>query len=301
MKIVVTGATGMIGKPLCRRLLDDGHELIILSRSAAKTAEIFPDSEIISWDAVSEPPPARLLQGAEAAVHLAGESIAERWTKQRKEAIHDSRVFGTRNLVHGLLACEPKPRLLLSASAVGFYGNTQDETVDESSPAGKGFLAGVGVRWEEEALPAAEAGMRLVLLRSGIVLDASGGALGKMLTPFKLGLGGRLGNGRQYMSWIHLEDQVRAILHCFNKEEVHGPVNLVAPNPVSNKEFTRTLAKVLRRPAFLPAPAFILRLVLGEMAEQMLLQGQRVEPGVLQRTGFEFQHPRLEKALRDLL
>ncbi|HSR49891.1 MAG TPA: TIGR01777 family oxidoreductase [Acidobacteriota bacterium] len=301
MKIVVTGATGMIGRPLCRRLLDDGHELVILTRSSSKTAQVFPDSEIISWDAVSEPPPARLMQGARAAIHLAGESIAERWTKQRKAAIHDSRVFGTRNLVHGLLECEPQPELLLCGSAVGYYGHTGENKVDESSPPGQGFLADLSVRWEEEALPAKEAGLRLVHLRTGIVLDPGGGALKKMLPAFRLGLGGPLGNGRQYMSWIHLEDQVRGILHCLENQDVHGPVNLTAPNPVTNKEFTRTLGKVLKRPAFLPAPAFALRMIMGEMADQMLLQGQRVECRVLQESGFDFRHPQLPEALRDLL
>lgn len=303
MKIAMTGATGLIGRPLGRSLIEDGHELVVLTRNSRKAEKTYPDSELISWDAIAEAPPARLLSGCQAFIHLSGENVAGgRWTKQRREAIRDSRVIGTRNLVECVLRCRPLPKVLLSGSAIGFYGDRQDEELDESSAAGDGFLAEVGIRWEEEAQPAIEAGVRVAFLRTGLVLSTQGGALAKMLGPFRKGLGGRLGGGRQWMSWIHLEDEVQAIRMALDNPEVSGPINLTAPHPVTNKEFTRTLAAALRRPALFPVPAFVLKLVVGrEMAQQLLLQGQRALPKKLERHGFQFRFSQLEEALSDLL
>ena len=303
MKIAITGATGLIGRPLGLSLIEDGHELVVLTRNSRKAEKSYPNSELISWDAIAEAPPARMLSGCEAFIHLAGENVAGgRWTKQRREAIRDSRAIGTRNLVECILHCRPLPRVLLSGSAIGFYGDRQDEELDESSAAGEGFFAQLGTRWEKEARPAVEAGLRVVFLRSGIVLSTQGGALAKMLGPFRKGLGGRLGSGRQWMSWIHLEDEVQAIRMALENPEVAGPLNLTAPNPVTNKQFTRSLAAALRRPAFFPVPAFALKLLVGkEMAQQLLLQGQRVLPKKLEQYGFQFRFSQLDEALSNLL
>ncbi|MEE8583476.1 MAG: TIGR01777 family oxidoreductase [Acidobacteriota bacterium] len=303
MKIAITGATGLIGGPLGRSLIEDGHELVVLTRNSRKAEKSYPHSELISWDAIAEAPPARMLSGCQAFIHLAGENVAGgRWTKQRREAIRDSRVIGTRNLVDCIVRCRPLPKVLLSGSAIGFYGDRQDEELDESSAAGEGFFAQLGTRWEEEAQPAVEAGVRVAFLRSGIVLSTQGGALAKMLGPFRKGLGGRLGSGRQWMSWIHLEDEVQAIRMALENPEVAGPLNLTAPNPVTNKQFTRALAAALRRPAICPVPAFALKLLVGkEMAQQLLLQGQRVLPKKLEEYGFQFRFGQLEEALSNLL
>ncbi len=302
MKIVMTGATGLIGKPLGERLLKMGYDLTILSRNTRAAAQRYPQSELIPWDAISEPPPSRFLEGAEAVIHLAGESVAGgRWNKQRKEAMRDSRIVGTRNLAESIRCCSNKPKALLTSSAIGIYGNRGDEELNEESSPGKGFLAEVGVRWEAEAEPASKAGARVVILRTGIVLSSQGGALKKMLTPFKMMLGGPAGNGRQWMSWIHLEDQVEAVLFALAQEGISGPVNLTSPNPVTNKQFARALGRALGRPALFPTPRLVLKAVLGEMAEELLLSSQRVRPQRLQENGFQFRFPQLQEALGDLL
>jgi uncharacterized protein (TIGR01777 family) len=231
-------------------------------------------------------------------VHLAGEPIAQRWTAERKRRIRESRTKGTALLASTLASLTRPPAVFLSGSAIGYYGNRGDEELDENSSAGTDFLAGVAQQWESATAPAAAAGIRVALLRTGIVLTAEGGALGKMLLPFKLGLGGRLGSGTQWMSWIALEDWVRAVRFVANATSMSGPVNLVAPNPVRNAEFAQTLARVLGRPSFAPVPTFALELLFGEMAEATLLASQRVRARRLLEAGFEFRQLTLEQALR---
>jgi uncharacterized protein (TIGR01777 family) len=254
----------------------------------------------MAWDAVAGPAPAEALTGCDGVVHLAGESVARRWTGEAKRAIRDSRVAGTRNLVAGLRAADPRPRVLASASAVGYYGPHGDEPVDESSPPADDFLAGVCVEWEREADAASELGVRVVKVRTGLVLDRSGGALKAMLPPFKLGLGGPVAGGRQYMPWIHVDDVVGIYLAALDHEQWSGPVNATAPEPVTNKEFTRALGAALHRPALLPVPALPLRLLMGEMGE-VVTTGQRAVPRRAQELGYAFVHPELDEALRSAL
>lgn len=301
MRVGVTGATGLIGAELCRSLLADGHQALALGRDAERIKSRIPGADALQWEAGSTLPP-DAFDGVDAVVHLAGEPIAGgRWTASRKKAIADSRIFGTHDVVEAMVGSKTGPKLLVSGSAIGFYGNRGDETLDEGSPAGSGFLASVCRRWESEALKGADRGLRVVLLRTGIVLSPKGGALAKMLPPFKLFAGGPLGSGDQWMSWIHLEDEVRLIRHLLESSKTVGPVNATAPNPVTNLEFSKTLGKVLARPAFMPAPGFALRLLLGEMAEALLLEGQRVLPQAALANGFQFKYPQLEVALRHLL
>ena len=294
MRIGVTGATGLVGSALLPLLEGAGHEAVGLRRGAGDAAG--PPS----WD----PATGRVAAGGplDAVVHLAGENIAGgRWNAARKARIRDSRVDGTGALCRGLAALDPRPATLVAASAVGFYGDRGDERLDESSPAGSGFLADVCQEWEAAAAPAREAGIRVVHLRIGIVLTPAGGALGQMLLPFKMGVGGVIGSGRQFMSWIALDDVVAAALHAVRTKGLEGPVNAVAPNPATNAEFTKTLGRVLGRPTILPMPAFGARLAFGEMADHLLLGGARVESTRLPETGFQFGYPDLDGALRHLL
>jgi hypothetical protein len=255
--------------------------------------------EPFRWGPEAGPPPPEAFREVEAVFHLAGEPIAEgRWTAARKERLRESRVRGTRNLVAAMESLGERPRVLVSASAVGFYGDRGDEVLDESAPPGSDFLAALCRDWEAEAGRARALGIRVVTPRTGIVLDRTGGALARMLTPFKLGLGGRLGSGRQWMPWIHLDDLVGLLLHAAAKDEVRGAMNAVGPAPVTNREFTRTLGSVLKRPAIFPVPNFALRLAFGEMAS-VLLGSQRVAPRVAEKTGYQFRYTSLEKALID--
>lgn len=263
----------------------------------------------VSWDPLAPLSPAKV-SGFHAVIHLAGESVVGRWTEEKKKAIRDSRVQGTRNLVAALAQSEARPAVLVCASAVGFYGNRGDELLSEQSVVGQGFLSEVCREWEEASRIAAEAGIRTVNIRIGLVLSAKGGALGNMLTPFKLGLGGRVGSGQQWWSWIHVDDIVGAIHHAMRMESfvgpanapVNGPVNLVAPNPVRNAEFTKVLASVLGRPAFFPVPEFALRLAFGaQAAEELLLASQRVEPQKLTAGGYTFRFRELRAALENLV
>jgi uncharacterized protein (TIGR01777 family) len=256
----------------------------------------------IRWDPKAGTIDAAELANVDAVVHLAGEGVAaRRWTPAVKEQILDSRVRGTKLLCETLAGLASKPSVLLSASAVGYYGDRGDELLDESSPPGSGFLAGVCQEWEAATHPARDADIRVVLLRIGLVLAREGGALAKMLTPFRLGAGGVLGSGRQYMSWIELSDLVRVIQFALSAAAIAGPVNATTPNPVTNREFTKTLGRVIGRPTILPMPAFAARLVFGEMADELFLGGARVEPRVLTNDRFEFAHPQLGAALRHLL
>ena len=299
MKTLVTGGTGMVG-PRLLRMLD---QPVILSRNPERAREKVGHlaGRIIRWDPMAGPPPAEAFAGVEAVFHLAGESVAEgRWTAAQKARIRDSRVVGTRNLVQGIAQVSDRPRVLVSASAVGYYGDRGEEELTESASPGRDFLADVCVAWEKEALAAEKLGVRVVTERTGIVLGAGGGALAKMLTPFKLGAGGPLGNGRQWMPWVHVSDLARLYLHAAEHESIRGPMNAVAPHPVRNSEFTKALGRQLRRPAFMPAPYLGLRLLFGEFA-QVLFASQRVVPQVAIDTGFTFQYPDIAAALKEIL
>jgi uncharacterized protein (TIGR01777 family) len=294
-RILVTGVSGPIGTALLASFQPQGTQIVRLVRGLAKNAAQ------ISWDPRAAVLPAAV-SGFDAVVHLAGESVVGRWTDEKKKAIRESRVQGTRNLATALAQSEAKPRVLVCASAVGFYGNRGDEVLREESPPGQGFLSEVCREWEDASRIAAEAGIRTVNVRIGLVLSAKGGALAKMLTPFKLGLGGRIGTGQQWSSWIHVDDIVGGIQHAMRTEALSGPVNLVAPNPVRNAEFTRILASVLRRPAVFPVPEFAVRLAFGvQAAEELLLASQRVEPEKLTASGYAFRFRELRAALEDLL
>ena len=294
--IAVTGATGLIGSALVERLRAHGHTVRRLVRSPSDARE----GDIV-WDAERSELYGDALQGVDAVVNLAGAPIARRWTPQRKRGIRNSRVAGTQNLSRAIAAMDPKPRVLLNGSAIGYYGSRGDEVLSESSAAGHDFLAEVTVEWERATAPAAQAGVRVVLLRTGVVLSASGGALAKMLPPFRLGMGGPLGSGDQWMSWIALEDHLHAMEHALFVDSLSGPLNLVSPNPVRNLHFATTLGRVLTRPAVIPVPAVALELLYGEMARETLLASQRALPAALAASGFDFQHPTLEGALRAIL
>ncbi|MCL4401678.1 MAG: TIGR01777 family oxidoreductase [Acidobacteria bacterium] len=291
MKITISGASGFIGRRLTVGLQAQGHSVHILSRRAGSGAT--------AWNPLEGPPPAASLEGADAVVHLAGEPVAQRWTPEAKERIRGSRVTGTRNLVSGLARLERRPGVLISASAIGYYGARGDELLTEASPPGRGFLAGVCAEWEREAEAAGALGMRVVQLRIGIVLAAHGGALARMLPAFRLFAGASLGPGTQWMSWIHLDDLCGLIEHAL-VSPIRGPVNGASPNPVTNREFTRTLASALGRPAVFRIPAFALRAIFGEMAG-VLLDSQRVFPEAARKAGFVFQYPEFPVALRKLL
>jgi len=285
--ILVTGATGLIGQPLCRHLRDAGHSIRTLSRGR---------SGDFQWDPAKGLLPAEALAGVDAIIHLAGESVAQRWTAKAKKRILDSRVTGTALLARKILEGETRPDFI-SASGINFYGYDQDEPVDEASPGGRGFLAEVCREWEGAAKPLEAAGCRCVYLRTGVVLSQDGGALAKMLPPFKAGAGGRIGNGRQSMSWIALDDLIRIYAVCLEDSELSGPVNAVAPAPVTNQTFAETLGKVLGRPAFLPVPSLAVRALFGEMGRETVLSNLTVTPGKLNKIGFDWSFPQLEAAL----
>jgi uncharacterized protein (TIGR01777 family) len=295
-RILISGASGLIGRALIPLLKAEGHTVLRLVRRPAAG----PDE--ICWNPERGELDAAALGEIQAVIHLAGENVAGgRWTTRRKTAILQSRVASTRLLVSAMVSREVRPQVFVSASATGYYGDRGDERLDETSAPGEGFLAEVCRAWESELVPAVAAGIRTVALRTGVVLTPRGGALDKMLPAFRCGLGGRLGSGRQWLSWIALDDMLGVILHALRKPEMHGPLNAVAPGAVTNAEFTATLARVLRRPTGLPVPAFALRLLFGEMADATLLASTRVAPAQLQRLGFDFKFSQLEPALRHLL
>jgi uncharacterized protein (TIGR01777 family) len=293
MRILISGASGLIGAAVCRRLLERGETVERLVRAGG---------EGVLWDPKTGRFDSAAVEGADAVVHLAGESVfSGRWNEARKAAIRESRVAGTRLLAEGLAQLDRPPRVLICASATGFYGNRGDADRTESSPPGKGFLAQVCRDWESACAPAAKRGMRVAILRIGLVLSANGGALRTMVPLFKLGLGGRIGDGRQWVSWITLKDLVRIVEHTLGDEGLAGPVNAVSPNPVRNGEFTQVLGRVLSRPAVFVVPAFVLRLAVGEAADELLLSGARVVPMRLRERGFRFEHAEIEPALRAVL
>lgn len=295
MHVLVTGSSGLVGSALTPFLSEQGHHVTRLVRRASS------GPGIARWDPVAGTIDREPLRGVQAVVHLAGESIIGRWTGAKKTAIRESRVEGTRRLCDALLALSPPPATFLCASAVGFYGERGAQVLDEDSPPGSGFLTEVCREWERAANRAAEQGMRVVNLRLGIVLSRRGGALAKMLPPFRLGLGGVVGSGAQYWSWIALDDLLGAIHHALALPTLRGPVNVVAPRAVTNREFTRVLGRVLRRPTLVPVPAFGVKLLMGEMGQELLLAGTRVEPRRLLATGYQFQFPELDGALRHVL
>jgi uncharacterized protein (TIGR01777 family) len=297
MNILVSGSTGLVGTALIPVLTGAGHEVVRLVRSKARNAS----KELVGWDPASNFIDAAGLEGIEAVVHLAGEPIAGRWNAAKKTRIRDSRVQGTRLLCDALAQLARPPAPLVCASAIGFYGDRGDELLTETSAAGTDFLAEVCREWESACDPAREKGIRVVNLRFGVILSPHGGALAKMLTPFKLGGGGVIGSGRQFMSCISIDDCVSAIVHALTNTAVAGPVNVVGPQPVTNREFTKTLGKVLGRPTVLPMPAFMARILFGEMADALLLSSSRVDPKKLRDTGYQFQHAALEAALRHVL
>lgn len=300
MKVLVTGATGLIGRSLCGSLSEGGHTVVALSRSPETTRGLAA-AELHKWDPRSAQFPAAALEGIDAVVHLAGEPIvARRWTDEQKKLIRDSRVLTTRTLVEALSGLDRKPGVFVCGSAVGFYGDRGDEPLEETAAVGSGFLSDVCQEWESEAARASETGMRVVQVRTGVVLSADGGALTKMLAAFKLGLGGRLGNGKQWFPWIHIKDIVGIFRHAIVTASIEGPLNGVAPEAATNAEFTRQLARVLHRPAFLPVPAFALRALMGEMAEAVF-SSQRVVPTAALESKYEFYYPLLTGALEDLL
>ncbi len=306
MRVLITGGTGLIGRALIDLLLPDGHEIIVLSRHPDRAA-LPAGVQVIGWDARSAQGWAQWVEGADAVVNLAGESIAgkgpipSRWTADRKRRIRESRLNATRAVVEAIGMAGEKPKVLVQGSAVGFYGGRTDDVVlDEDAPPGDDFLAKVAVQWEAASEPVEGWGVRRAIARTGLVLSAQGGSLPPTMLPFRFFLGGPLGNGLQWWPWIHIRDEARAIRFLIEEPRASGPFNLVAPNPVTNREFALVLGKVMGRPAFIPTPAFVLRLALGEMAD-LLLKGQRAVPKRLQELDFEFEFPELESALRDLL
>ena len=297
-RILVSGASGPIGTALLPSLKSAGAAITRLARKGAKY--LAPDEQQIPWDPRQSLSP-EAVSGFDAVIHLAGESIVGRWTDAKKREIRDSRVNGTSTLAQALSSANQKPQVFISGSAIGYYGDRGDEVLNEQSTPGTGFLSEVCTEWEASARPAINAGIGTVLMRTGIVLSRNGGALAKMLTPFKLGVGGRVGNGRQWMSWIDVQDMVGAIHFMLQNDSLTGPVNVVAPNPIRNAEFTKTLATVLSRPAIFPVPAFAVKLGFGEMGETALLGSQRVEPCQLMNSGYAFQFNELRASLGHLL
>jgi uncharacterized protein (TIGR01777 family) len=297
VKVIVTGASGLIGSSLVPSLLGRGHEVTQLVRRKTKGAT--GSVREVEWRPDRGEIDAAALEGHDAAVHLAGESIAGgRWTDERKRRIRDSRVQGTRLLAETLASLNAKPRAFVSASAIGIYGDRGAETLTEQSAAGEGFLPEVCREWEAATESASRAGVRTALLRFGLILSAEGGALAKMLLPFKLGVGGKVGDGKQFYSWIALADVIEIIHFALANESLTGAINVVAPEPVTNAEFTRALGRAVNRPTFLPVPAFGARLAFGEMADALLLSSARVVPERLQQAGFKFKYPTLDGALR---
>ena len=296
MKVLITGASGLVGTELQKSFAARGYEMLLASRKDPT------DDHHIQWsieEGFAEP---EKLEGIDTVVHLAGENVSGlRWTDEKKKAIHDSRVLGTRNVVYAISNLKNRPKVFVSSSAIGFYGTRGDEEVTESSVAGDNFLAGVCKEWEAESRRAEDAGIRTVLLRTGIVLSKDGGALGTMLLPFKLGVGGVVGSGKQWMSWISMDDHIVVINYVIENENIRGAVNAVSPHPVTNQEFTKTLGEVLYRPTFLPLPEFAVSMVLGEMGDALLLASTKVLPKRLQDAGFEFKFPDLKAAIENAL
>jgi hypothetical protein len=299
MRVVVIGGTGFIGRALCAELLRQGNTVDVVSRDPAKAREMFgPGARGISWSLDEREGLGEAVEGAGGIVNLAGESIAGRWTKKKKDRILSSRLKSVESVVRAVERADSKPQVLLQGSAVGYYVPRGKNPLDESAEAGKGFLADTARQWEQASAPVETFGVRRVLLRTGMVLGR-GGALERMLPPFRLGLGGPIGSGEQMVSWIHIRDEVGAIIHLLQSEDAAGPFNLTAPSPVTNREFASALGRVLSRPAKMATPSFALRLMFGEMAEEVLLSGQAALPTRLLRGGYAFLHSEVEDALKN--
>ena len=296
-RVLVSGSSGLVGTALIASLKSAGARITRLARPS--TVRGTSDEERIPWDPAQSIYP-ETVSGFDAVIHLAGENIAGRWTATKKSRLRESRIPTTANLARALAQAKARPQIFLSASAIGYYGNRGDEILSEQSGPGLGFTADLAREWEQASLPAASAGIRTVQMRTGIVMATTGGALAKMLPAFKLGLGGKLGDGRQWMSWIDLQDVIGAIQHILRSDLLHGPVNLVAPKPVTNEEFSKTLGSVLSRPAIFPVPVFAARLAFGEMADELLFASQRVEPTKLISSGYPFRFPTLKQSLKSL-
>jgi len=296
MKVLVTGSNGLVGREVVHRLTGAGHFVVRLVRSN-------PDRNRgdVTWDPITGNVERAPLKDIDSVIHLAGESILGLWTKSKQRRIHNSRVVATEYLSEALIGLTPRPKTFICASAIGYYGDQGDVWLDETSPAGTGFLPRLCREWEEATKMADNAGIRVANIRIGIVLTPKGGALAGMMPPFKMGIGGPLGLGRHYMSWITLDDLVEAILFVLEKTSIEGPVNLTAPNPVTNKEFSKALGRALHRPAFLPVPSLILKALPGRMAQETLLASARVAPAKLQKAGFKYQHTEINQALQDLV
>lgn len=299
MNVAVTGATGLIGRRLVERLRERGDEVTVLSRNPNRAGEAL-GVDAVAWDPMAGPAPAEALSGRDGVVHLAGEPVAQRWTDSAKRRIRESREVGTRNLVEGLRAASPRPRVLASASGIDWYGDRGDEPVSEDEPAADGFLPQVCRVWEAEAQRAEELGLRVARLRTGVVLSREGGALAKMLPPFRLGVGGPVAGGRQWMPWIHLDDVAGMYLAALDDERWSGPINAATPTPVTNVDFSKALGRALHRPAIAPVPALALRLLYGEMAE-IVTTGRRAVPKRCLELGYAYEHPDLDEALRSAL
>jgi uncharacterized protein len=298
MKVTVTGATGRIGRHLVAALKHRGDEVTALSRDPDRASELL-GVEALAWNLKEDAAPKEALAGRDAIVHLAGEDVGQRWNAKVKAEILDSRERGTRNIIHTIFDTKPRPKALICASAAGYYGARGDEVIDEYAAPGRDWLADVVARWERQA-DTAKIGMRTVLVRTGIVLDAGGGALARMLPPFKAGIGGPIGSGKQYMPWIHLDDLVGIYMAAIDNPRFQGVINASAPEPVTNKAFAKALGRAVNRPAVAPIPGFSLKLLYGEMS-QIVLTGQRMVPGRAGELGYEFKHPDLDEALRDTL
>jgi uncharacterized protein len=296
MKILLSGSHGLVGSALFKALRADGHEVRPLVRYATDYG-----SEEVEWNPTNYSIALSRLEGFDAVIHLAGESIAQRWDEEKKKRIRESRVTGTKLISEAIAGLKQPPEVFLSASAIGYYGNRGDEVLTEESSAGDNFLARVCVDWERATSPAAEKGIRTANLRFGVILAKHGGALAKMLPPFRMGVGGRVGSGKQWMSWIALDDVVEGVKHVLTNPTLKGPVNFVAPNPVTNAEFTKTLGKALSRPTLFPMPEFGVRLVLGEMGQALLLSSQRVKPQRLSESRYAFAYSELAQAFTALL
>jgi uncharacterized protein len=305
MKIAITGATGLVGTRLVAKLTENQHQIVILTRNSAKAQKIFPANNFTNVEIVQYMPQESgrwqdNISGCDAVINLAGEPISERWTPQHKKAILESRQIGTRKLVEAFARANVKPQVLISGSAIGYYGTSETETFDETSSSGNDFLAEVCQKWEAEAMAVQEYGVRLVIVRIGIVLANGGGALSKMLTPFQVGAGGPIGTGRQWFSWIHRDDLVNIIIEALNRNEMTGVYNATSPNPVKMQDFCQTLGNVLNRPSWLPVPEFVLELLLGDGAI-VVLEGQQVLPKKTQSLNIKYQYPELKLAIQEIV
>ena len=305
MKIAITGATGLVGTRLIAKLKENNHQIIVFTRNSAKAQKVFPSSRFPNLEIVPYTPQESgtwqtKVSGCDAVVNLAGEPISERWTAQHKKAILESREIGTRKIVEAIAKAEVKPQVLVSGSAIGYYGTSETATFEETSPPGNDFLAQVCQKWEAEAQAVKEYGVRLVIVRIGIVLANGGGALSKMLTPFQMGAGGPIGTGRQWFSWIHRDDLVNIIIEALTRNDLTGVYNATSPNPVKMQEFCQTLGEVLNRPSWLPVPEFVLELLLGDGAV-VVLEGQQVLPKKTQSSNIQYQYPKLRSAIQEIV